>query len=217
MSKAASTRPPKETGEEAGNAAPQQPATLTVSLPELLEDGSDLAFRRMVFGMVLALSRLQTCRDAFGRAMGLTGSQFVVLVGVSHCQGGEGVSIRALAEHVHMAAPHVTTEVGRLLRQRLLLKRPNEVDRRGVLVSLSASGERAVADVAPFMRAVNDQLFAGFSRGELLAMDRFMIRFQENGERALAVIREAEAAGRAGKSAPRRRREARHRKRGEKG
>ncbi|MFH5926074.1 MarR family winged helix-turn-helix transcriptional regulator [Roseomonas xinghualingensis] len=206
MSKAASTKPPEETGEKAENAAPQQPVALTVSLPELLEDGSDLAFRQTIFGMVLALSRLQACRDAFGRAMGLTGSQFAVLVGVGHCQGREGISIRALAEHVHMAPPHVTTEVGRLLRRRLLLKRSNPLDRRGVLVSLTTRGERAVADVTPFMREINDQLFAGFSRGEMQALDRFMRRFGENGERALAVIRAAETASRPEKPAPRRRR-----------
>ena len=56
------------------------------------------------------------CRDAFGRELDLTPSQFVVLMGVAHCQGTEGVTIRELADHVALASTHVTTEVGRLER-----------------------------------------------------------------------------------------------------
>jgi DNA-binding MarR family transcriptional regulator len=125
--------------------------------------------------------------------MGLTGSQFAVLVGVGHCQGAQGVSIRALADHVLMASTHVTTEVGRLLRRKLLLKRPNPSDGRSVLVSLSARGEAAVRDVAPFMRAVNNELFAGFSREDIQAMDSLMRRFALNGEHAMEVIQAVEA------------------------
>jgi DNA-binding MarR family transcriptional regulator len=184
---------PKAPPEQPASPTPAREVALTISLPELLQDGSDLAFRETVFSMVLALGRLQSCRDAFGRAMGLTGSQFAVLVGVGHCQGEQGVSIRTLADHVQMAATHVTTEVGRLLRRRLLLKRTNPLDRRGVLVSLSARGQRAVTEVAPFMREINDHLFAGFSRAEMQALDKFLTRFRDNGERALAAIRAAEA------------------------
>jgi DNA-binding MarR family transcriptional regulator len=182
-----------------------RPAALTVSLPDLLENGSDQRFRELVFRMVLALDRLQTCRDAFGQAMNLTGSQFAVLVGASHIQGDRGVSVRDLAEHVQMAATHVTTEVGRLLRLGLLLKRPNPEDGRGVLVSLSAAGDAAVAAIVPFMCNVNDSLFAGFSRKDMAALERMMLRFSENGARTLDMLR-TRAVSSAATAAPSRKR-----------
>src|ERR1700681_1246714 len=63
---------------------------LTVSHAELLSGGTDVAFRESLYLMVLAFSRLQTCREAFGRALGLTGTQFAVLIGTAYGQGQAG-------------------------------------------------------------------------------------------------------------------------------
>jgi DNA-binding MarR family transcriptional regulator len=164
----------------------------TVSHPALLSGGNDEAFRRTVYLMVLAFGRLMTCREAFGRAMGLTGSQFAVLVGTAYCQGRSGVSIRALAEHVRLASTHVTTEVGRLSRKGLMLKRINARDRRGVLVGLSRDGEAALRAVAPLLCSVNDLLFAGVRRADFDAVSRFLHLFAANTDRALAAIARAE-------------------------
>ncbi|CAN0507826.1 unnamed protein product, partial [Phaeothamnion confervicola] len=82
----------------------------TVSHAALLRDGSDVAFRETLYLMVLGFGRLIACREAFGRALGLTGSQFAVLIGAAYRQGDNGVSIRALADHIQLAATHVTTE-----------------------------------------------------------------------------------------------------------
>jgi DNA-binding MarR family transcriptional regulator len=161
----------------------------TVSHAALLVAGSDVALRETLYLMVLAFGRLIACREAFGRALGLTGSQFAVLFGVAYVQGRDGVSIRRLAEHVQLASTHVTTEVGRLVRRGLLVKAENPRDRRGVLVRLSQPGETAVDAVAPFLRRVNDRLFDGVGRREVASLDRFLRRFAHNGEAALAEIR----------------------------
>jgi MarR family transcriptional regulator, organic hydroperoxide resistance regulator len=165
---------------------------LTVSHGELLSGGTDVAFRQSLYLMVLAFSRLATCREAFGRALGLTGTQFAVLIGTAYRQGDEGVSIRALADHIQLAATHVTTEVGRLIARGLLTKTANRRDRRGVLVRLSRQGEAAVAEVAPFVRRVNDRLFAGVSRRDFAVVSAFLSRFAANSEDALDEIRRTE-------------------------
>src|SRR5262245_64315485 len=137
---------------------------LTVSHGQLLVSGTDIAFRETLYLMFLTFGRLQVCREAFGRAMALTGSQFTVLIGTAYRQGSDGVSIRALAEHIQLAPTHVTTEVGRMIRKGLLVKKVNARDRRGVLVRLSARGETAIEKIAPFVRQVNDLLFQNISR-----------------------------------------------------
>src|SRR5215475_13202693 len=163
----------------------------TVSHAALLEGGTDIAFRETLYLMFLTFGRLQVCREAFGRAMALTGSQFTVLIGTAYRQGNEGVSVRALAEHIQLAPTHVTTEVGRLIGKGLLTKSVNSRDRRGVLVRLSARGEAAVREVAPFVRRVNDLLFAGVSRREFAAVSAFLARFADNTEDALDELRRA--------------------------
>ena len=170
--------------------APFRPP-LTISHQALMSGGSDEAFRHSLYLMVLAFSRLAACREAFGRTLSLTGSQFAVLIGTAYRQGNEGVSIRGLAEHVALAPTHVTTEVGRLIGKGLLIKSANRTDRRGVLVRLSRRGEAAVAAVAPFVRRVNDVLFAGVSRRDFAAVSAFLERFAANGEEALDELRRA--------------------------
>jgi DNA-binding MarR family transcriptional regulator len=168
---------------------------LTVSHPELLAAGSDVAFRRSLYLMVLGFSRLQTCREAFGRALGLTGSQFAVLIGTAYQQHHDGVSIRALADHIQFASTHVTTEVGRLIDKGLLTKTVNRQDRRGVLVRLSPRGEAAVRDIAPFVRRVNDLLFAGIAHRDFAIVSAFLSQFAANSEEALDEIRRTERSG----------------------
>ena len=165
---------------------------LTVSHGALLTSGSDVAFRETLYLMVLGFGRLISCREAFGRALALTGSQFAVLIGAAYAQGRDGVSIRSLADHIQLAPTHVTTEVGRLIRKGLLVKKTNPRDRRGVLVTLSRRGEAAVRQLAPFLRRVNDLLFQNVRRKDFATVSRFLQVFALNSEQALDEIRRAE-------------------------
>lgn len=161
----------------------------TISNAELLQSGRDDAFRETLYTMVLAFSRLTVCREAFGREMGLTGNQFAVMMGVAYQQGGSGVAIRTLADHVQLASTHVTTEVGALIRKGLLKKKPNLTDRRSVLVYLTPAGEAAIRDVNPLVRKVNDLLFEGVSKSEMKNVHRFLSKLVLNSEYAVAELR----------------------------
>lgn len=176
------------TRSKASRSAPYRPPA-TISAEEFLREGSDEAFREVIYAMVLGLGRLLACRELFGRYLGLTGSQFAVLIGVAYRQGAEGVAIRDLAAHVLLAPTHVTNEVGRLMRRGLLDKVPSPVDRRSVLVSLTAEGEAAVARIAPLVRDANDLLFAGIRPAELEQAGSVMRRLAENSEQALSELR----------------------------
>ena len=160
----------------------------SVSHRALLLQGKDEVFRDLIYSMVLSFGRLLSCREAFGREIGLTGSQYTVLIGVAHRQGSQGVSIRALAEHVLLASTHVTTEVGRLIRKGLLQKRPNRDDRRSVLVSLSPRGKCVLAGLAPFLRQINDTLFQDIGRAEFDSLGQILQRFTRNTEAAMLQI-----------------------------
>lgn len=172
------------------------PATIT--LPAMLSGGSDLSFRETLYLMAFAFGRLLSCREAFGRHLALTASQFIVLIGTAYRQGRDGVSIRALADHTQLAATHVTTEVGRLIDKGLLSKSANPRDRRSVLVRLTPAGEAAIHDVNPLLRLVNDCLFQNVSRRDFAVVKRFLATFALNTENALAEIRRADRARTAG-------------------
>ena len=160
----------------------------TVSNPDFLDRGSDAEFRESIYAFLQGAGRLSTCREAFGRSLGLTGSQFAVLIGIAYHQGLAGVTVRDLAKHVALASTHVTTEVGRLTESGFLIKRPNQSDRRSVLISLSKAGERAVLNVSPFVRTINDILFAGINPKDLAVVHSVARKLVANSEHAMIEL-----------------------------
>ena len=166
--------------------------SLTVSRKKVLVKGSDEQFRRMIYALVQGVSRLSTFRDIFGRQIGVTPSQFAVLMSVAHCQGCSGVTIRGLADHAAMAATHVTTEVGKLKRKGLVLKKPSPNDGRSVLVLLTSKGEAAIDGLVPFMRSVNDALFKELDAATMKTVYEFSKRLLINAEAAMVEVRKRE-------------------------
>lgn len=160
----------------------------TISNPDFLNRGSDAGFRETIYAYLQGAGRLSACREAFGRALGLTGSQFAVLIGIAYRQGPSGVTVRDLSKHIALAPTHVTTEIGRLIDGGLVVKRPNESDRRSVLVSLSKVGEKAIVDISPFVRIINDLLFADISAKDLAIVSKIARKLVINSERAMSEL-----------------------------
>ena len=160
----------------------------TISRRDYFRAGSDEWFREAIYTSVRALRGLLACREIFARSLGITGSQFAVLMGVAYRQGAEGVSIGDLARHVALGSTHATTEVGRLIALGYLTKRPNPRDGRSVLVSLSPKGESAVIAVTPVVRAANDILFQDVDAPAIAAMAQAMSKVGARCEQAVAEL-----------------------------
>jgi DNA-binding MarR family transcriptional regulator len=149
----------------------------------------------MIYALVQSVSRLSAFRDIFGRQIGVTPSQFAVLMSVAHCQGRTGVTIRGVADHAAMAATHVTTEVGKLKRKGLVIKKPSPHDGRSVLVFLTPKGQAAIDGLVPFMRDVNDTLFKDLDAATMTIVYEFSKRLLINAEAAMAEVRQRELEG----------------------
>jgi len=161
----------------------------TITRDDYLSGGQDLDFRLGIYRFVQAARRLGDCREAFGRWIDLTSSQYLVLMGIAYAQGTSGITIASIATHVGLAATHVTTEVGRLIRRGLLVKAPSAEDRRSVLVSLTPAGELAVRDVIVLVRQINDILFKNISRREFDALVVTSEKLIRNSEYAMTELR----------------------------
>lgn len=192
----AKTRRKKASGAPSSGGRRQFTVPTTISRKDFFRDGSDDWFRDALYRLVQTLSRLIVCREAFGRKLGLTGSQFTVLIGVAYRQGDTGITIAALSNYIGLAATHVTTEVGRLIRKDLLVKRPNESDGRSVLISLSPEGEAAVDEVSTMVRNINDLLFKNIDRKRFEMVNEFAKVLLTNSEYAIAAIRISESGRR---------------------
>lgn len=177
----------KERSERRGYAPP-----LSVSRTACLENGRDDRLRAMLHALFVTAARFEDVRAAFGRRIGASGPQYTILAAIAERQKDEGVGIRALADHLHVAPSHITTEVNKLAALGLVEKRANPRDGRGVLACLTRAGEAALDTLGPFRREINDILFDAIGRAEFQTVARVFERFLVNTERALDRIGLAE-------------------------
>lgn len=162
---------------------------ISVSHEAMLVDGNDEQFRHVLFLARLFADRLVMFLEVVGRQVDLSGNQYVMLLAIAHAQGKGGTTIREVARYTLMAATHVTTQAGALIRKGLVVKKPNHEDGRSVLLLLTPEGEKAMERIGPLRQEFNDAFFEGVSRPSLLAAAKFLERVTANSENALPLLR----------------------------
>lgn len=168
---------------------PQLP---TCSLPEILRDGSDADLRTYLYDLFSVSRMLDFIRETMGARLGISGFQFHLLMAVNDLGPEDPPGIKRLAAHLRVAAPNVTVEVNKLVDMGLLEKRRDEKDGRAVNIHLTRRAVRAVDAVLPFVRDVNDRMFAGLDRDSFQAARRAMLLLSRNGEQVLDTLRRAD-------------------------
>ncbi len=174
-----------------GNGDGDDAAELTVGVEALLVAGNDAAFRDFVADLFAAASGMQAVRRALGKATGLTGSEIAMLLAIRRLSVAGSVGVRALAEHLHVAGPHVTAETAKLVEAGLVEKRADPSDNRAVDIRLTQEGRRALRRLTPLVRAANDVLFAGMGNTEMAHVHRFLRRIVATSSAATSAVDKA--------------------------
>ncbi|MFO0998579.1 MAG: MarR family winged helix-turn-helix transcriptional regulator [Alphaproteobacteria bacterium] len=162
---------------------------LSVTRRSLLVGGSDAAFRALISNLIAMAGQLAALRSHLAARLGVTGPQFGLVLAVAQLEGAHGVNVGAVARHQGVTGAFVTAEAGKLARRGFIVKRGSPADGRGVLLSLSAKGWRALTAAGPEIQAVNDAMFGSLSVREFRSLDRIVRRLTAGGERALAKRR----------------------------
>jgi DNA-binding MarR family transcriptional regulator len=142
----------------------------TASHAALLDGGSDRRFRALVADLLTIATRMELVRDHLGRRMGISSPQYSLMVAVARLQGGNGIAVGALARALHVSSAFIASESGKLARRRLLHKRTNPLDRRGVLLSIAPIGRLALDRVSAEIRTVNDLFFGALDSADFAAL-----------------------------------------------
>lgn len=149
----------------------------------------DAKLRMFVADMYASMSLLRVLRQEIASVLSLSSAEYSVLLAVWYLQRGSDLTLRAVADHLHVAAAYVTVEVARLVDKGLLTKRPDPLDRRAVGVELTASAREMLAPLVPMLRDVNASLFSGVSLHELDSVHRFFKAIIANGYDAIGAAR----------------------------
>jgi MarR family transcriptional regulator, organic hydroperoxide resistance regulator len=149
----------------------------------------DAKLRIFMADMYAAMSLMRLLRQEIASALSLSSAEYSVLLAVWYLERGDDLTLRAIADHLHVAAANVTAEVGRLTDKGLLTKRPDPMDRRAISVELTPASRKLLAPLAPLLRDVNAPLLAGISLKDLDAVHRFFRGIIANGDEAINVAR----------------------------
>ncbi len=171
-----------------GGKTKAQTTTKTVTKKELLTKGSDANFRSYIHDMFAFSVRMQDVRSRFGAFIGVSGSQYIILVAVSHLQDKLGVGVNVIAKHLQLSSAFITMEINNLVAAGLVDKATDPIDRRRVRLMLSAEGKQRLESLKAIQAPVNDAIFASLTREEFDSLRDIQNRLVLHSAEALALL-----------------------------
>jgi MarR family transcriptional regulator, organic hydroperoxide resistance regulator len=161
----------------------------TVTRPELLVEGSDRAFRQLVHDTLAFSARLQQVRGQLGQVIGLSGTQYTVLIAIAHLRGmDERVGVNLVAEHLHFSGAFITIEINKLVAAGLVEKETDTEDRRRVILGITQKARALLNELAPVQRPANDLLFSCLSAKDFSKIRKLMSALVETADQAIGLL-----------------------------
>lgn len=164
------------------------PFPRTVTRDVLLIDGTDEAFRKLLFQITSVASRIEQMRARFAKHLGITSPQYNVLLYLAQHQKTSGLTVNEVARALHVSGPHVTKETKALIAHGYLTKSDNPDDGRSVLLRTTPSCDQALQRLAPVLQAVNDTLFASIDEKDFDVLARCFQTILSDSENALVAL-----------------------------
>lgn len=159
---------------------------LTISRPDLLEDGSDRKFRELLYMIFAYADHLEIARGRFAARIGLSPTQYMALIAIARLEDS-AAGIAQIAQHLHFSGAFVTIEVNKLVKLGLMEKRPNPADGRRVILRCTPKAHDTLAELAALQRPINDALFRSLGKEDFLALHRILSALTADAEGALAL------------------------------
>jgi DNA-binding MarR family transcriptional regulator len=162
---------------------------LTISRPEMLVDGSDQQFRRLVHSLFGFFARHQSIREGHAAVIGLAGIEYTILISIRHLSALGDVHVRAVADHLYLSGAFVTTITNKLMTKGLIEKASNLVDRRRLSLTVTPRGTELLDRLAPRQTQVNNVEFDCLSAKEFQQLLDMVLRLVDSSDRAIALQR----------------------------
>lgn len=167
---------------------PPPAAPLTVSRSELLTNGTDQDFRKLVHGLLTFLGVHTAVRDGYASVLGLPGPRYTILLCIRNLSDAGPVNIRTVAEYLRLSGSFVTAETNALEQLDYVSKVRGEADRRTVLLAMTTEGAALLDSIAALRRRINDVEFGCLSAKEFRNLVPLIARLVQSGERAVALL-----------------------------
>jgi MarR family transcriptional regulator, organic hydroperoxide resistance regulator len=183
------SQPPRNQMLRRGEVTKSKALPLTVTRPELLNDGTDRNFRKLVHNIFAFMARHEAIRDGHARQIGLAGIEYTVLISIGHLALDGDVNVKTVADHLHMSGAFITTVTSKLQTLGLVEKTQDSVDRRRISLVTTEKGKSLLRTLAPYQREINDVEFASLSKEEFQFLSKIIEDMIETGDEAVALQR----------------------------
>ena len=186
-------------------------AIQSVGRPELMVNGSDRDFSRLILGIFTLRSMLHSIREKNGLTIGLGGLEYIALMTLVRVSSVQDIGVQELAGLLRLSGAFVTSTVNRLVEMGLVTKSPHPVDGRRICLRPTEQAVELLAELGPMQRQVNDVAFGSLSAAEFRQLCDLIQRVLESTERAMALqdyLMKSEGPGESRSSKPGRRRAA---------
>lgn len=165
---------------------------LTISSDDLLVDGGDQVFRKMVHAFFAFNARHEIIRDGHARRIGLAGTEYTILISIAHLGQEAPVNVKTIAEHLHVTTGFITNTTRKLQSRGLVRKTRDTADKRKTNLTVTPKAIALLEELAPFQRPVNDAEFGSLSRAEFLQLSKTIERLVASSEDAARLQRDME-------------------------
>jgi MarR family transcriptional regulator, organic hydroperoxide resistance regulator len=167
---------------------------LTASKPELLDkDGDHRTLRGLLYDYFAFGRSLEAARETFASFVGLSSTQYLILIAIKNSTAEEPMGIDQLAERLYLSGAFVTNEVNKLVSDGLIEKSAHPDDGRRVQLALTESAVSLLIRLAALQRPVNDALFGMLTREEFKTLSQLLSRLAANGDRAVKLAEHVRA------------------------
>jgi len=157
---------------------------LLVNDPKFIVDGSDLQFRRLIHNFLLFGSRLQKLNTRVAGLMGLTETDFTIVMSIRHLEKDGRPNISQLADYLNLSSPLITNRVTGLIKRGLLAKQPASSDRRVMLLSITPAARALIEERSAQIAQLNDLAMAAVSRDMMNKLIPLLAKLAEDVETA---------------------------------
>ncbi|MBR0965577.1 MarR family transcriptional regulator [Bradyrhizobium diazoefficiens] len=125
------------------------------------------AIDRLTWEITAIHAHLEEIQRVWARVLGISRSQWMILMAISDLDDGSGVPVKTVAKILHVDGSFATTQSNLLEKIKLVRRRPCRMDGRVVRLFLSDRALKLPARESERNQAVTDSVFTDFEEAEL--------------------------------------------------
>ena len=146
----------------------------------------------MIYSLTALSSLMVRNREHFAAFIGVTDAQYMMITMIAE---NAGATVGKVADLLGVSSQFVTIEIAKLVKKNIVAKKPNEADRRSMILELTAKGRTLLYELGPLRRGANDTTFRSLSDPRAKTLQEIVTTLVEDARNALHELEAPQMRG----------------------